>query len=80
MFNYHQIFILVNLTYIKLLMDPFSQFLETGAVDVLIENVFEKSGYQVHAWTKTPYICSGDRVTPYYVLYDAVFVLSCPSK
>ena len=46
------------------------------AVDVMITNVFEPSGFVVHAWTKTPYICSGDRTTPYYVLYDAVFVLS----
>ena len=46
------------------------------AVDVLIKNVFEPSGFKVHAWSKTPYICSGDRTTPYYVLYDAVFVLS----
>ena len=46
------------------------------AVDVMITNVFEPAGFVVHSWTKTPYICSGDRTTPYYVLYDAVFVLS----
>ena len=49
------------------------------AVDCMITNVFEKSGFLVHSWSKTPYICSGDRTCPYYVLYDAVFCLSCPS-
>jgi SAM-dependent methyltransferase len=50
------------------------------AVDVMITNVFIPSGFTVHSWSKIPYICSGDRTTPYYVLYDAVFVLSCTRR
>ena len=49
------------------------------SVDAMISQVLEPSGFCVHAWSQLPYLCSGDRAAPYYVLYDAVFVMSVPS-
>ena len=49
------------------------------AVSCMVKSVLQPMGFRVHSWTMLPYICSGDRTTPYYVLHDAVFVLSCPA-
>ncbi len=46
------------------------------SVDAMVTQVLEPAGFTVHAWAQLPYLCSGDRTTPYYVLYDAVFVMS----
>ncbi|XP_020773790.1 methyltransferase-like protein 9 isoform X1 [Boleophthalmus pectinirostris] len=41
----------------------------------LSTEVFEKTGFQVEAVTRLPYLCEGDMYNDYYVLDDAVFVL-----
>mgnify|MGYP000854723885 CR=1 FL=1 len=48
------------------------------SVDAMVTQVLEPAGFHVHAWSQLPYLCSGDRAAPYYVLYDALFVLSKP--
>ena len=48
------------------------------SVDAMVTQVLEPAGFHVHAWSQLPYLCSGDRSAPYYVLYDAVFVMSVP--
>lgn len=49
-----------------------------GEVQNLI-SVFHKTGYEVEFFTRIPYLSQGDHIRPYYVLDDAVFILS-PSK
>ena len=46
------------------------------SVNVLINNVLIPHGFIVHSWSRLPYICAGDERQQYYVLSDAVFVLS----
>lgn len=41
----------------------------------LSTEVFEKTGFEVEAVTRLPYLCEGDMYNDYYVLDDAVFVL-----
>lgn len=41
----------------------------------LSTELFEKTGYQVEAVTRLPYLCEGDMYNDYYVLDDAVFIL-----
>ena len=36
-------------------------------------------GYKLHKFSKLPYLCRGDMVKKYYVLYDAVIILSRPA-
>lgn len=45
------------------------------AVAVLVTNVLEPLGFDLVCFSKVPYICQGDVLTPYYVLEDAVLVL-----
>uniref|UniRef100_A0A8C6T4I3 Methyltransferase like 9 n=1 Tax=Neogobius melanostomus TaxID=47308 RepID=A0A8C6T4I3_9GOBI len=44
-------------------------------VTILSAEVFEKTGFEVEAVTRLPYLCEGDMYNDYYVLDDAVFVL-----
>lgn len=46
------------------------------AVQVMAEKVLEPAGFVVESWTRLPYLSAGDLTYPYYVLNDAVFVLS----
>jgi len=41
-----------------------------------VDAVLLPAGYHVEALTRVPYLCQGDSNNPYYVLDDAVFVLS----
>lgn len=41
----------------------------------LFTELFAKTGFQVEAITRVPYLCEGDMYNDYYVLDDAVFVL-----
>lgn len=38
--------------------------------------VFQPLGLNVDVISRTPYLCQGDMYNPYYVLNDAIFVLS----
>ncbi|CAJ0576539.1 unnamed protein product, partial [Mesorhabditis spiculigera] len=49
-------------------------------VGSLIEKVFEPAGFEVTRWTKMPYLCEGDHQRPYYVLFDALFLLKAVPK
>ena len=42
----------------------------------LITDFFEPSGFKVEKFTRIPYLCEGDLEHSYYMLNDAVFVLS----
>ncbi|KNC85458.1 hypothetical protein SARC_02363 [Sphaeroforma arctica JP610] len=42
----------------------------------LINTYFTPAGFKVDRFTRTPYLCSGDSIQPFYVIQDAVFVLS----
>ena len=46
------------------------------SVQVMAEKVLEPAGFVVESWTRLPYLSAGDLTYPYYVLNDAVFVLS----
>eukprot|EP01134_Creolimax_fragrantissima_P006625 CFRG6625T1 len=46
----------------------------------LVYNYFVPSGFKVERFTRTPYLCSGDSIQPFYVIHDAVFVLSVPEE
>lgn len=37
--------------------------------------LFNKSGFEIVSWTKTPYLCQGDMKQAFYWLNDAVFLL-----
>ncbi len=52
---------------------------EDAAVALTI-NVFERAGYRVQCFSRVPYLSQGDTVYPFYVLDDAVFVLSSNRK
>ncbi len=39
-------------------------------------NVFQPLGLNVDVVSRAPYLCQGDMYNPYYVLNDAIFVLS----
>ncbi|ETN87085.1 DREV methyltransferase [Necator americanus] len=41
----------------------------------LVENEFIPAGFEVVKWTKLPYLCEGDLYKPFYILYDALFLL-----
>ncbi|KAF0683144.1 Aste57867_24832 [Aphanomyces stellatus] len=45
------------------------------AARIMTERVFGPSGFDVHAFSRVPYLCRGDISQPYYVLYDALFTL-----
>jgi len=47
-----------------------------GAVQAMAERVLGPAGFAVEAWTRLPYLSAGDLSEPYYVLDDAIFVLS----
>ncbi|XP_050395622.1 protein-L-histidine N-pros-methyltransferase isoform X2 [Patella vulgata] len=42
----------------------------------LIKHVFEPAGFNVDKFTRVPYLCEGDMGKSFYVLDDALFVLS----
>ncbi len=46
------------------------------SVQTLVTNVFDPLGFKVQAFSRVPYLCKGDFHHPYYVLSDALFVLS----
>ena len=46
------------------------------SMQVLLESTILPLGYRLEKWTRLPYISQGDTKSPYYVLSDAVFVLS----
>lgn len=39
-------------------------------------NVLEKTGFNIEAWTKAPYLCEGDLRQSFYWLIDIVVILS----
>lgn len=47
-----------------------------ASVNTLINKVLIPHGFNIHAWTRVPYLCAGDDRQQYYVLSDAIFVLS----
>eukprot|EP00796_Vickermania_ingenoplastis_P005861 gene5861-4183_t len=41
----------------------------------LVENVLIPTGFEIVRWTRLPYLCEGDLVLKYAVLYDAVLIM-----
>ena len=46
------------------------------SVAILAKQLFEQSGLRVHSVSRVPYISQGDLKESYYILDDAVFVLT----
>ncbi|KAL4234759.1 Methyltransferase-like protein 9 [Mactra antiquata] len=42
----------------------------------LVRDVFEPAGFKLEKFTRVPYLCEGDMESSFYVLDDALFVLS----
>eukprot|EP00455_Lapot_gusevi_P020068 TRINITY_DN2133_c0_g1_i2.p1 TRINITY_DN2133_c0_g1~~TRINITY_DN2133_c0_g1_i2.p1 ORF type:complete len:280 (+),score=34.09 TRINITY_DN2133_c0_g1_i2:70-909(+) len=43
---------------------------------VELARLLEESGFRIHSMSKVPYLCQGDFRSLYYVLHDALFILS----
>ncbi|KAF0714400.1 hypothetical protein AaE_011583 [Aphanomyces astaci] len=50
------------------------------AARIMATMVFGPSGFDVHAFSRVPYLCRGDISQPYYVLHDALFTLKKSSS
>ncbi|ETV90655.1 hypothetical protein, variant 3 [Aphanomyces invadans] len=45
------------------------------AARIMSAKVFTPCGFEVHSFSRVPYLCRGDISQPYYVLHDALFTL-----